>query len=151
MNGEEYGVNGVRFAVHGEGPYEPAPQGSKKIVGKKGQKGRLKESSPYHGPWRDKVIDASAKVLTEQCEGVVFEGPLHVDLTFHMPRGKTVKRVHHTTYPDADKLTRCVFDGLTQGGLIKDDAIIVSGSFEKRYATPESGQGVLITIHRVLG
>jgi Holliday junction resolvase RusA-like endonuclease len=145
VSGEGYEVSGVRFRVAAEGPWEPAPQGSKRSLGK----GRMVESSKYLKPWRQKVIDASAKVLTEQCDGVPFGGPLHVDLTFRMHRGKTVTREHHTTTPDGDKLKRGVLDGLVQGGLIKDDSLMVSWCGEKLYATADSGQGVVITITRV--
>lgn len=139
-------VHSVRFRVPAEGPWEPAPQGSKTSLGK----GRMKESSKYLKPWRQKVIDASARVLKEHCDGVPFTGPLHVDLTFRMHRGKTVKRTYHTTTPDKNKLKRNVMDGLTQGGLIADDSLMVSWTGEKLYATPVSGQGVTITITRVV-
>jgi Holliday junction resolvase RusA-like endonuclease len=146
VNGETYSISAVRFAVYGEGRWEPAPQGSKTP----NRNGGVRESSKYLKPWRKKVIEASAKVLAEQCEGIPFDGPLAVDLVFRMHRGKTVRRTHHTTTPDGDKLMRAVFDGLTQGGLITDDSIVVKGTYEKGYATPKSGQGVLITIHKVI-
>ena len=142
-------VETVRFRVAAEGPHEPAPQGSKKNVGRRGRKVVMVESSDYLKPWRNKVIEASARVLGEQCDGVAFDGPLHIDLTFRMHRGKTVTRVHHTTSPDGDKIMRGVLDGLVLGGLLVDDSNVVSGTFEKLYATAESGQGVTITITRV--
>lgn len=138
-------VHSVRFRVPADGPWEPAPQGSKTAT----RNGGVRESSKYLKPWRDKVIKEAARVLAEHCDGVPFTGPLHVDLTFRMHRGKSVRRAYHTTTPDGDKLKRGVLDGLTQGGLIEDDKFMVSWTGEKLYATPESGQGVTITITRV--
>lgn len=143
-------VISVRFRVAGEGRWEPAPQGSKKNVGKKGKKAVMVESSKYLKPWREKVIEASARVLAEQCDGVAFDGSLHVDLTFRMHRGKSVSRPLPCVAPDLDKLVRGVMDGLTQGGLIADDSRVTSHTAEKLYATSESGQGVLITVHKVI-
>lgn len=145
MTIDEGSVHSVRFRVAAEGPHEPAPQGSKDV----NRNGGVRESSKYSRPWRKKVIKEAARVLREQCEGVMFDGPVHIDLTFRMYRGKTVKRVHHTTRPDGDKLKRCALDGLVLGGLLADDSIMVSWTGEKLYATPESGQGVTITITRV--
>jgi crossover junction endodeoxyribonuclease RusA len=136
----------VRFRVAAEGRWEPAPQGSKKSVGR----GRMIESSKYLKPWREKVIEASAKVLADQCDGVTFDGSLSVDLVFHMHRGKSVRRPWPCVAPDLDKLVRGVLDGLTQGGLIADDSRVTVLSAGKLYANAESGQGVLITIRKVI-
>ncbi len=142
----DYSISAVRFRVPADGPWEPAPQGSKKSVGK----GRMIESSKYLKPWRKKVIKAAAEVLAEQCEGVPFDGSLSVKLFFRMHRGKSVRRPLPCVAPDLDKLVRGVLDGLTQGGLIADDSRVVSLTAVKHYATPESGQGVSITITKVI-
>jgi crossover junction endodeoxyribonuclease RusA len=141
-----YSISGVRFRVAATGPWEPAPQGSKRSVGK----GRMVESSKYLKPWRKKVIEASAEMLREQCGGVAFDGPLAVRLSFRMHRGKSVRRPLPCVAPDLDKLERGVLDGMTQGGLIADDARVVSLTSDKLYATSDSGQGVSITVHRVI-
>ncbi len=141
-----YSISAVRFRVPAEGPWEPAPQGSKKSVGR----GRMIESSKYLKPWREKVIEAAERVLAEQCEGIVFDGSLSVNLRFRMHRGKSVRRPLPCVAPDLDKLVRGVLDGLTQGGLIADDARVTSLTADKSYATPESGQGVSVTVYKVI-
>ena len=73
-------------------------------------------------------------------------GPLHLDATFrlHMPaaRPAAARRAGvwpSTVRPDADKLLRALFDGLTRSGLIVDDARIATGAFAKYEVTGWTG------------
>ena len=59
--------------------------------------------------------------------------PVGLRVTFHMPRGKTVKREHPHVRPDLDKLLRAVLDGLT-GVVFADDAQVCQVVTVKRYA-----------------
>lgn len=52
-----------------------------------------------------------------------------------------------TTRPDLDKLTRAVFDALTDAHIWHDDAQVVGLVATKRYAPPDKPLGVRIAIH----
>jgi len=73
-----------------------------------------------------------------------------VDVTFYMPRPKSVPRtrIHCAVKPDVDKCLRGIFDPL-KGILISEDSRIVGGSFKKVYADAESPAGALIRIWSV--
>lgn len=124
----------VEFTVHGI----PAPQGSKRVFMVKGRP-VLTDASKNLTPWRDSVASAAH----EAARGEMFDCPLFVHLHFRMPRPKTVKRVHPTVAPDLDKLERAVFDAMTAGGLIRDDALIVSACVNKRY---DDAPGVWVSV-----
>lgn len=112
-------------------PGKCIPQGSKSVNRKTGHmfeaNGRLKA-------WRKE-----AAVHLDQYIGTWFgawepyDGPLHVEVTFYLPRGKTVTRELPSVKPDIDKLMRALNDMLTISGLIKDDARITSYWALKRY------------------
>ncbi|MFF4417515.1 RusA family crossover junction endodeoxyribonuclease [Streptosporangium sp. NPDC001559] len=105
----------------------PGPQGSKRHVGD----GRLIESSKKVAPWRASVRQAAVEATDPACAalGLVewepLDQPLIVEMAFTLHRGKTVKRPHHTTYPDLSKLIRSTEDALTAAGIWADDARVV--------------------------
>jgi Holliday junction resolvase RusA-like endonuclease len=106
----------------------PTPQGSKTrmpngaMIEGSSTSGRLK-----HKSWRAAVAEAAQEhALSEP-----IDGPLWLVVTFRFPmptsRPKAVReagKAPKTTAPDLDKLIRALGDGLTQGGLIRDDARI---------------------------
>lgn len=98
----------------------PGPQGSKRHVGN----GRMLESSKKVAPWRAAVeaaaIDAAGPGWTP------LDGPLRVEFVFSLIRGRTVRRAHHTTYPDLSKLIRSTEDAITSAEVWADDARIVA-------------------------
>lgn len=120
-------------------PGRPAPQGSKRHVGR----GRLIESSKYVKPWRQ-VVDAAARLERAKLDGPL-DGPLELTVIFYLARGKTVRRLLPTVAPDLSKLARSTEDALTTAGLIVDDSRITALHAWKRYAG-ERGPGALIRI-----
>lgn len=76
-----------------------------------------------------------------------FAGPLHVNLSFVMPRPKAAsKRAFHVSRPDVDNLTKAVLDGLNEVAYL-DDAQIVTMEVRKTYETPGLlRHGVIIQI-----
>lgn len=113
----------ISFTVVGE----PVPQGSK-TVAQYGGKAWLRDANAKKlKPWRALVAEAADL-------GVTFDCPVWVRATFYMTRPKTVKRALPSVKPDLDKLERSLFDGMTDGGLIVDDSIIVAALTYKRYA-----------------
>lgn len=77
--------------------------------------------------WRATI---ALKAKEAGCKPV--EGPVRVNLIFHLKRPKTVKRLFPIVAPDLDKLIRGVLDGLT-GVAYVDDAQVVDIFAQKVY------------------
>ena len=130
-------------------PGVPAPQGSKRHVGR----GVLIESSPLVKPWRATVAAACHEAGVA---GLRLDAALHVSLRFAITRpgshfgkrgllGSAPAFPHRK--PDIDKLSRSTLDALaTDANVIADDARIVTLKASKHYA---DFPGVLITIAEV--
>ena len=91
-----------------------------------------------------------AKVWEKQVKEYVqdftpLEGALGVNLTFYMPRPKTVKRKDHTVKPDIDKLERAVLDGLKH--VLGDDSHIVTITNTKVYESIEFPVGLIGVVY----
>lgn len=117
-------------------PGIPVPQGSKTafVVGRRAvvtdaNRTKLK-------PWRDVVAINSDR-------GITFDCPVSVELTFVMPKPLKPRWSTPAVKPDVDKLTRAVFDGLTDGGLLADDARVVRMLCVEEYA----GEGNPVGVH----
>jgi Holliday junction resolvase RusA-like endonuclease len=93
---------------------EPAPQGSKRHVGR----GVMIESSKRVRPWREAV--AAAAFGAGEC----LDGPLAVAMIFTLRRPKSARRIDTAPFrtPDLSKLARAVEDAITDVGLWADDA-----------------------------
>lgn len=136
----EYGVvrllpgDGVSVVVYGR----PAPQGSKTPL--------LEESNPRTKPWRAAI----KKVCDDYkpADFVPLDGALEVDVWFYFdpPASATKGDLPTTKHTyDGDKLTRALFDGLVEGGVIVDDARVVDGHFHKRYVW-DGGQARAVAV-----
>lgn len=118
--------------------HRPAPQGSKRHVGR----GRLLEQSKRVAPWRDAVHQAArAAMLTRHvleyggrpapgADPASLDGPLSLEVVFTVrkPASAPKRRVTWPTTRDSgdiDKLLRSTFDALTTGGAIADDSRVV--------------------------
>jgi len=133
----------IEFRVFGL----PAPQGSKRYVGR----GIMVESSKKVRPWRNDVIAASQLSYKQE----PLHCPVAIELTFFFPRPKSHFRTGKyagmlkenaplwTTSNadgDIDKLSRATLDSLSQksGGIILiDDSICARLTAEKRYVLQE--------------
>lgn len=134
-------------------PGIPRPQGSKRaFVNPHTGKPTVVESAgrPLKD-WRADVRDAARTVLALDSQGITLGGPLHVDITFVLPRPKARKRdVHPTTRPDVDKLARGVLDALTSSRLYGDDGQVASLAARKVYTSPEHPvTGARITVEHL--
>lgn len=128
----------LSFTVYGD----PAPQGSKKAVGRSST-GRvlLVESSKKVKPWRE-VVRAAA--LNAWIPNLVLAVPLALSVTFTLQKPLKVPKQRNgyvTTYPDLDKLLRSTGDALTHSskapGIITDDSLIVMTTAAKTYPHDE--------------
>lgn len=112
----------------------PAPQGSKKLVGRDGKgRGILVESSAKVKPWRQAVQYAAFDARQREKP---LTGPLHVRMDFVLPKPKSApkrKRTYPATRPDLSKLVRSTEDALTDAGVWLDDAQVVGITASKSY------------------
>ena len=120
----------------------PAPQGSKRAV-RRGDKTVLVEMSKKLPVWRDAVQQAA--YLTGHHHDI----PVRVELRFYMPRPQKPKWWVPAVTPDLDKLVRSTLDGLVKGGLLKDDALVVSVVASKVYAEAPTEVGVSVNVWEV--
>ena len=136
----------------------PAPQGSKRALNHRhtGRVVMIESAGDRLKVWRQAVTLKARSVAAQQA----WEPPTAVwaDLVFYLPRPKSHYRTGryagmlkdsaprvHTTKPDGDKLTRAVFDSLTDAGVITDDSAIYGYRTLKTYADHHP-TGVQITI-----
>jgi len=123
-------------------PGKPAPQGSKRHVGR----GILVEASKEVGPWRERIALAAADhadTLIQKPDEV------RVLLQFTLPRPASApktRKLPASKRPDLDKLARAVLDALTNV-IFEDDSQVVSLNASKYIADPGEQPGVKVTIH----
>jgi Holliday junction resolvase RusA-like endonuclease len=116
----------VRFTVYGK----PAPQGSK-IRTRYG----MREASDNLEPWREAIV---SQIIRDGYDKTFLDVPVVVSVTFTFERLKshygtkkgerylkpTAPFYKHTA-PDTDKLQRALGDALVNGGVLRDDDLIV--------------------------
>jgi crossover junction endodeoxyribonuclease RusA len=125
-------------------PGKPAPQGSKRHVGR----GVMVESSKDVKPWRNDIraacIDRDGKPLA------YFDGPVAVRLEFICYRPGSIpkrkKTPAATKKPDIDKLSRAVLDAIGSAGCWRDDSQVVRLSATKRLAEIGEPMGCRIRV-----
>jgi len=128
----------------------PAPQGSKKYVGtRRTASGAniplIVESSAYLPAWRKAVVDAVKQGMLDSGDDSKFDGAVRVEVTFYLPKPKTVRTEYPVKPPDIDKVCRSLLDGITYGGVWLDDSLVVSLVAHKRWAKGEPGAAVTIS------
>lgn len=127
-------MSAISFTV----PGKPAPQGSKRHVGR----GILIESSREVGPWRERIALAAHNAM--YCAGQPLLGcAVDVHLDFVMPRPKSTPRETPAAIkrPDIDKLARAALDAITSV-VIADDSQVVGLRVTKRLALPDELPGM---------
>ena len=151
------------FAVKGT----PIPQGSKRLVGGVKVHARMIEANPKLKPWREQV---AVKARSAVCNNdIIYDAgvlpvfpagtPVAVDLTFWFEHPKSHYNDAHTkatkawrSYPtsrrcgDLDKLTRAIFDALTDAQVWADDSQAVRLTATKIYESAAAvGVAVRVT------
>lgn len=115
------------FIVYGS----PAPQGSKRHVGK----GVMIESCKRVKPWRQDVkaaaLEARMPIIAHTPLNPSLDGPIRARMVFTLPKPASAPKKRRTwpdRKPDLSKLLRSTEDALVESGIIADDARIVSFS-----------------------
>lgn len=123
-------AEGFTFVVLGRA----APQGSKVLDKGKDGKPFMRESSGGVHPWRKKIVRAA--MGSDGRPLATFTGPVEIHIEFEFRRAKSNTDDFPTgrNIGDGDKLTRAVWDALTQAKVIQDDAYCVDWSGSKRWA-----------------
>lgn len=124
-------------------PGRPAPQGSKRHVGR----GILIESSKDLGPWRKRIALTAHNAMVRAGWTPFNDTAIAVELTFVMPR--PARTPMHTPpaikRPDIDKLARACLDALTHV-CFTDDSAVVTLNCHKRIALADETPGVLVVL-----
>lgn len=122
----------------------PIPQGSMKafVVG---NRARVTSDNESLKPWREAVKSAAIEQRV-----TTIDEPLSVSLWFYLRRPASYPKriVFPWKKPDLDKLTRGVFDALTEASVWRDDALVVDLRCAKRFAEKDIPTGCLISIER---
>ena len=120
----------------------PATQGSKRHIGK----GIMVEASTRTRPWRETVKYAALETMHNR-QRIDSAATITAIFTFDRPQShyrtgihKTELRAEVPRFPatrnsgDIDKLLRCAFDAIVDGGVIRDDSLIVLVNARKVWA-----------------
>lgn len=127
----------------------PIGQGSKKAFVNKttGRAVVVDEKSRALKDWRAAIANAARDELG-RVPRPPMDGPIEVKIYFRFANSKSDPyRFWHAVKPDLDKLVRAVFDALTEGGAIRDDARICALTTKKRFANQSETVGCTIEIY----
>jgi len=136
------------FFVHGDPKAQP-----------RGRACRRGNHAGIYDPGTADAWKASVRAAAKKgWDGVVFTGPLRVDIDIYFKRPKshffTGKRSDvlrpdapnfHTSKPDRDNLDKAILDALTNAEIWKDDAQVCAGIITKSYVQFIAGANVTIT------
>lgn len=122
----------------------PAPQGSKNAY-VRGGRAVLVDANARLKPWRAQVREAAEEAM-EDAGWKTLDEPCRVYLGFTMPKPKRPRWDVPAVKPDLDKLTRAVFDALTDAGVWRDDSRVVDMRVTKRYEDAEAVPGVWVEV-----
>ena len=142
------GSNSFTFTVFGK----PAPQGSKRHVGK----GVMVESSKRCNPWRQDVRFAAFAARPKSWPDLL-DKPILISVVFVFARPKIHYRTNGDLKPsapdhctgrigDVDKLSRAILDSCADGVLYTADEQVISLIAHKRYANDREQPCAIITV-----
>jgi crossover junction endodeoxyribonuclease RusA len=119
-------MRSLSFQVFGD----PVAQGSKRAFVVKNRAVVVDDNKAPLKSWRTAVTD----VARAELNGATPElGPVRITLMFFLRRPQRPKADVPITKPDIDKLARAVLDGMTDAGVIRDDAQVTTLTARKRY------------------
>ena len=140
----------IQFFVRGIPKGQARPRAFTRMTAK-GPVARVYDSGSAEA-WKGDIILQGAPHRPKTC----LEGPLSVELTFYLPRPKSLRRkkdpelpIRHTKKPDRDNLEKAVLDALTKDGWWRDDSQVCAGEVKKYYEPKEGPTGARITIKSI--
>lgn len=126
----------------------PVPQGSKNAY-VRGGRAVMVDANASLKPWRAAVRAAAEEAIAGEGWETLDE-PCRVGMEFIMPQPKRPRWGVPAVKPDLDKLTRAVFDALTDAGVWRDDSRVVCMEVTKRYEDDEGAvPGVWVEVKRL--
>jgi len=132
----------LAFTVYGV----PIPKGSTKAFIPKGwTRPIITNDNAKTKPWQEAVTSAALEARAGERP---IEDPVVLALRFFLPRPMSAPRrvLEPAKKPDLDKLVRAVKDGLTRGGVYRDDAQVIRLEASKEFAAgpkdPDGTAGV---------
>jgi len=123
----------------------PVPKGSKSLIRTKSGRYVMVEGGNLKKRHTLKSWMRAVQHVAESVVDCPIPGPVVLEVTFWLPRGKTIDRDLPCVKPDWDKLSRGVCDALENAGVYENDSRITDAHVYKRYAK-ELGPGATITI-----
>lgn len=128
----------IRITIDGD----PVSKGSHKSFGTI-SKGKIKTWVVDQHETQLQKLYKLVKKSVEGVENIPVDGPVKVQMVFHVRRPKTVRRKLPSVKPDIDKLARAINDALT-GLVIKDDGQVCSLVAIKDYACKQPYTEVVV-------
>jgi len=117
----------IQFFVDGV----PVPQGSKSAWVNGPRAVMFDDNAKLLKPWR-KTVTTTARAAFAGRNPI--EGPVFLEARFQFVKPKTVRRGYPSVKPDLSKLLRALEDGITDAGVWRDDALVVTAHVSKIYA-----------------
>ena len=134
------------FDVHGEPKGQPRPRAFSR-----GGKARIYDPGTAEG-WKGAIALAAREHLPSS----PIDAPIKLAISFFFARPKRLEtkksaegNIPHTAKPDADNAAKAVMDCLTEIGMWKDDALVMSLYAEKQYSAKGAPSGALIQIFKM--
>lgn len=133
----------------------PVPQGSMSGYVRGGHVAITDQKTKKLKPWREAIRQDALRVAGQAWQPL--EGPVRVHLEFALPKPSSAPKTRRT-WPvksrsgDIDKLTRAVFDALTDAGIWRDDSQVTDLFARKDFVgRGQVSPGVVITIDQYPG
>jgi Holliday junction resolvase RusA-like endonuclease len=126
----------------------PVPQGSKGVAMRPGaaRPNLFDTNGKDLRPWRGKVKKAAQAAWRDLGRSPIGD-PVQATILFLFPPVPSAPDRHWTAdTPDIDKLERALYDGLKDGGMLRDDKLVVKHLVAKRYVEPHEKPGVSVEL-----
>lgn len=134
-------------------PGVPVSEGSTEYKGQRGRKPILLHHNHAElSAWRNTVTAATVLAARAADWPLRLDEPVHVGVTFHLPRPQRPRWDVPATKPDLDKLQRAVGDALCPQdglGVLREDSRIVRWINPEKVYAGTRGPGAEITVVRL--
>jgi Holliday junction resolvase RusA-like endonuclease len=111
---------------------------------------RMSSNGHVYNPHSADAWKETVKVNFLQCRRSPIAGPVHLKVSFFLPKPKRMantdegRYIPHVKKPDVDNLLKSTMDAMTEVGVWKDDALVFATSVEKWYARKKTGAQIIV-------